>query len=57
MTEFYKNNQKEPYQYMFIKFRGHLLDEVVDGFAKDYDGLIRISEVIEFSFELPAACK
>lgn len=57
MHEFYKANSKSPYQPMYIEFRGHLLDEVVDGFALDYDGLIRISEVKVFSFDLPASCQ
>jgi len=57
MHEFYKKNRKEPYQLMYLKFRGHLLDEVVDGFAERSDGLVRISEVKEFSFRLPETCK
>ena len=35
---------------------GHLLDEIRDGFALEYAGLIRISEVILLSNELPADC-
>lgn len=57
MHEFYKKNRQEPYQFMYLKFRGHLLDEVVDGFAEQYDGFVRISEVKEFTFELPETCK
>ena len=57
MNEFYKKNSKLPYQPMYIRFRGHLLNEVVGGFAADYDGLIRISEVKAFSFDLPTSCK
>jgi len=57
MQEHYKKNRTKPYQGMYLKFRGHLLDEVVDGFADDYDGLIHISEVKEYSFELPETCK
>lgn len=57
MQEFYKAHRKEPYQEMYLKFRGHLLDEAVDGFAEDYDGLIRVSEVKEYSFEVPKSCK
>ena len=57
MHEFYKKHRKEPYQFMYIKFRGHVLDEEIDGFATQYDGLIRISETKEYTFELPASCK
>ncbi len=56
MHEYYKSNLKNPYQIMYIKFRGHMHDEVLDGFAEEYDGLIHISEVKEYSFELPASC-
>ena len=42
---------------MYIEFHGHLLNEKVDGFALNYDGLIRISEVREYSFAIPAACQ
>ena len=57
MHEFYKKNRKIGYQPMYVKFRGHLLDEVVDGFADQYDGLIHISEVKEYSLNLPSSCK
>lgn len=57
MNNFYKKNNETPYQPMYIKFRGHLLNEKVDGFALDYDGLIRISEVQEYSFDIPASCQ
>ena len=57
MHKFYKENNKEPYQSLYIEFRGHLLNEKVDGFAVDYDGLIHISEVKQYSFELPKSCK
>ena len=57
LIELVKTQAKEPYQPVFVKFRGHLLDEVRDGFAADYDGLIRISEILEMSAELPADCQ
>ncbi len=56
MQDFYENNVKAPYQPMYLKFRGHLLDEKMDGFAEQYDGLIRISEVKGYSFEQPIDC-
>ena len=41
---------------MYVEFRGQVLNETVDGFAKQYDGLIRISEVKKYSFEIPVQC-
>jgi hypothetical protein len=57
LIELVKTQTKEPYRPVFVKFRGHLLDEERDGFAADYDGLIRISEILEMSSELPADCR
>jgi hypothetical protein len=42
---------------MYIEFRGHILDEKVDGFAANYDGLIHVSEVCEYSFGVSSGCK
>ena len=56
MQEYYKQHQQVPYQRLYIEFRGHLLNEKVDGFAFEYDGLIRISEVKKQTFELPDDC-
>jgi len=56
MNEFYRENHKRPYQSMYIKFRGHILNEEVDGFAEQYDGLIHISEVKNYSFNIPSSC-
>jgi len=57
MLAFYKRHKKQPYQSLYITFRGHLLDEVVDGFAADYAGLMRISEVLDYSFEPIPSCQ
>jgi len=56
MRQFYEKNQSRPYQPMYIEFRGQVLQEKVDGFASDYAGLIRISEVFNYSFSLPEHC-
>ncbi len=56
MNHFYKENHKKPYQGMYIKFRGRVLNEAVDGFAEQYDGLIHISEVKNYSFDIPKSC-
>jgi hypothetical protein len=57
MHDFYKKNATKPYQPMYIEFRGQILNEVVEGFAMDYSGLIRISEVKNYTFELPNQCR
>jgi len=57
MHDFYVRHSRTAYPFMYVKFRGHLLDEQVDGFALGYDGLIRISEVQEYRFEIPPSCE
>lgn len=57
MHEFYKKSSQKPYQLMYLEFRGLLLNEEVDGFAEQSDGLMRISEVFEYNFEVPKQCK
>lgn len=56
MHEYYRANAQQPYQPMYLEFRGVLLDEQRDGFAADYDGLLHISEVYRYDFELPTDC-
>ncbi|WNC70274.1 hypothetical protein RI845_09065 [Thalassotalea nanhaiensis] len=56
MQRYYKKMQTTPYQPMYIEFRGMLLDEELAGFANDYSGLFRISEVYNFTFEVPDEC-
>lgn len=56
MVEYYKEHHTEPYQNMYIEFRGQILNEIVDGFAGQYGGLIRISEVFKYAFEVPETC-
>jgi hypothetical protein len=56
MHRYYRQSISRPYQPMYVEFRGQVLNETVDGFAKQYDGLIRISEVKKYSFEIPVQC-
>lgn len=57
ILNFYQKNFTEPYQSLYVKFRGRLLDEPLVGeVEQDYDGLIHLSEVEEYSFDLPASC-
>jgi len=57
LVQFYESKPREPYQPIYVEFRGHLLDEELDGFAASYDGLIRISEVYEMGDDIPADCE
>jgi len=56
MQRFYEHNHKAPYQPLYIEFRGQVLNEAVDGFAEQSSGLMRISEVFSYTFEVPAGC-
>lgn len=57
MSNYYKENATAAYQPMYLEFRGHLLNEKLDGFADEYDGLIRLSEAKHYTFDVPPACK
>ncbi len=57
LKRYLHKSTSEPYQPVYIEMRGHLLDEKTDGFASQYDGLIRISEVISKNVVIPAGCK
>ena len=56
LIDFVREHTKEPYQPVYIEFRGHLLNEVLDGFAEGYDGLIRVSEIFLTSQDVPDKC-
>jgi putative lipoprotein len=56
LVEFYKSKPRDPYQPIYVEFRGHILDEELDGFARSHDGMIRISEVLLVKDEAPAKC-
>ncbi len=45
LIEYVKNTTSRAYQSVYIEFRGRILNEVRDGFAEQYDGLIRVSEI------------
>ena len=57
LVQFYDSKPREPYQPIYVEFRGHLLDEELDGFAAAYDGLIRISEVHVIKDDFPEGCE
>lgn len=57
VREFYESETEVAYTPIYIEFRGHLLDETTEGFAASYAGLIRISEVLRVSAEVPQECR
>jgi hypothetical protein len=56
LLDFYRSSTRKPYQAIYIEFRGHMLDEEVDGFAADYDGLVRISEIRKKTLVISPQC-
>ena len=56
VREFYEAETDAAYAPIYIRFRGHLLDETVGGFAVSYSGLIRISEVHGMNKSVPEEC-
>ena len=56
LIQYVKNASITPYQPIYIEFRGHMLDEVRDGFAEQYDGLVRVSEVMYKSTKARVGC-
>lgn len=56
LLNYYRAHTSQPYQMIYIEFRGMELDEPLDGFARDHDGLIRISEVLGQSMTVPEEC-
>lgn len=57
VIDYYRLQGSEAYGPIYIEFRGHLLDEILDGFAKDYSGLIRVSQVLSIDAKVPQGCK
>lgn len=56
LLAFYRAHTSQPYQTIYIEFKGAELDEQLEGFARDHDGLIRISEVLRQSMTVPEDC-
>ena len=56
LKAFHQDNTDQPYEAIYLEFRGQLLDEKVDGFAENYDGLIRVSEILDLQSNVPDDC-
>jgi hypothetical protein len=46
----------QPYQPVYLTYRGRFLDEAAVGFAANYDGYQVLKEVLSVSVHLPADC-
>lgn len=47
---------KSPYEPIFIVFKGSVIDAELDGFATNYDGLMRVDKVIQLGGAIPERC-
>lgn len=56
LDNFLQAHSTGPYRRAYIEFRGQLLDESVGGFAVEYDGLVRISEIHRVAVDVPINC-
>jgi hypothetical protein len=56
MIEYYIKNQNKPYQEIYIKFKGHFSSMNSTGFSELYNSKIQLTEIIEYSFEIPKSC-
>ncbi len=45
-----------PYRSIYVSIRGEYLDEELDGFAAQYDGLIQVREVLSWDPDVPLEC-
>lgn len=56
LIDYVESATSSPYQSIYIEFSGNVLNEVRAGFAEQYDGLIRVSEINHKSSQIPAGC-
>lgn len=47
----YMDLVNKPYEQVFVSFRGHSLEKAKDGFAADYDGQFKVTEVVTIQQE------
>ncbi|MGE0624449.1 MAG: hypothetical protein AB7I04_05980 [Pseudomonadales bacterium] len=56
LHDFALRHAEAPYQGMYLRWRGQLLDEPRIGFPANYDGLMRVEEVLTLTAEIPGDC-
>ena len=47
LIDYHQANTSKPYEAVYIEFKGEVLDDERTGFARDYDGLIRINTILK----------
>jgi len=47
LLEYHQANTSKPYEAAYIEFEGQILNDELTGFARDYDGLIRINSILK----------
>jgi hypothetical protein len=47
LFEYHQANTNEPYEAVYIESEGEILNDERTGFARDYDGLIRIKTILK----------
>jgi hypothetical protein len=56
LADYHQASTSRPYEAIYIEFMGAESDEERTGFARDYDGLIRIDALTTKSATIPPAC-
>ncbi len=57
LRTFVQKQTSQPYQPVFLTYRGQQLDEPTSGFAANYEGYQEITEVLSNSIALPGDCQ
>jgi hypothetical protein len=57
LRSYVEQHTRAPYQPVYLRMRGRLLDEPRQGFARDYDGLIRVEQLISLQETVPVRCE
>lgn len=56
LRTFVQKQISQPYQPVFLFYRGRILDEPTMGFASNYEGYQAVTEVLSVSVSLPQDC-
>ena len=56
LSAFVERADHPPYTPVYLEFEGARVDETPDGFAADYDGIIRVRRILTLAPTLPAHC-
>jgi hypothetical protein len=56
LHDFAQRHAEAPYQAIYLRWRGRLLDEPRVGFPANYDGLMAVDEVLTQTTSIPEDC-